>query len=351
MRKIIYTAVLVCGVLWSVSGQDIHYSQFSYAPSTTNPALTGIFRGKLRAVSNSRQQWRTVPVNYLTFSASADVKLPNKNQNRTGFWAVGGNFNYDRAGSFALQNTNLNLSVSYTQRLAEKVFITAGAQPGLARRDFDLKPDLLFDSQYDRSLSAGNPALPNNENFQQSGNTFPDFSAGLNFRIQDFSNCEIVNTLDNRSWIDLGAGLFHLNRPDQAFDETDEARLPVRISPYIMANKQVNEIADVFLNLNFQFQGVYKEWLANVGGRVYLDKTPGYQAALELSCGYRFNDQLGDVVYPSIGLQYGDFFGSFSYDINISEFNVATRNRGGWEFTLRYTLGSICLDNYFCPLL
>ncbi len=352
MKKLLYVAFLVCWAIPGAFAQDIHYSQFGYAPATTNPGLTGIFRGKFRAISNSRQQWRTVPVNYLTFSASADVKLPNRNQMKNGFWAVGASFNYDRAGLSRLQNTNLNFNLSYTHRLAEKVFITAGAQSGLARRDFDMNP-LLFDSQYDPTISGGNSSLPNNEGFQNLENDFADFSAGINLRIQDFSNCEIVNTLKNRSSIDIGVGVFHLNRPDQAFDEVrgQRAALPMRISPYILANKQVDPIVDVFANLNFQFQGVYKEWLTNFGGRVFFDKTPGSVTALELSCGYRFNNQLGDVVYPTIGVQYGDVFAGFSYDINISAFDVATRNRGGWELTVRYTLSQICLDNYFCPLL
>ena len=245
MRKFLYVAFLALWAIPGVNAQDIHYSQFGYAPATTNPGLTGIFRGKFRAISNSRQQWRTVPVNYLTFSASADVKLPNRNQMKNGFWAVGASFNYDRAGLARLQNTNLNFNLSYTHRLAEKVFITAGAQSGIARRDFDINP-LLFNSQYDPTTSSGNPDLPPNEIFQNFENDFADFSAGINLRIQDFSNCEIVNTLKNRSSIDIGVGVFHLNRPDQAFNEVrgPRAELPMRISPYILANKQVDPIVE-----------------------------------------------------------------------------------------------------------
>ncbi|MDV7395476.1 hypothetical protein RZS08_29080, partial [Arthrospira platensis SPKY1] len=73
--------------------------------------------------------------------------------------------------------------------------------------------------------------------------------------------------------------------------------------------------------------------------------------ALEFGLGYRFNQDFGDVLYPTFGLQYGDFFGGFAYDINISKFEAATLNRGGWEFVFRYTLNAICLDSYFCPLL
>lgn len=123
------------------------------------------------------------------------------------------------------------------------------------------------------------------------------------------------------------------------------------ISLYILVNKQVDFIVDVFVNLNFQFQGVYKEWLINFGGWVFFDKIFGSVIVFELSCGYCFNNELGDVVYLIIGMQYGDIFVGFLYDINILVFDVVICNWGGWELIVCYILSQICLDNYFCLLL
>lgn len=338
---------------WVVAGlhaQDIHFSQFAYSPTNLNPALTGVFRGNTRLVANVRNQWRSVPVDYLTFSAGADFKIP-KRFDKNGFFAAGLAFNYDKAGLSRLNLTNLNINGSYTHQLSPKAFLSAGAQAGFSRRGFDID-DLSFDIQYDPVTSGQDPSKGNGEAFETFSNNFADLSAGINFRFQDFSSCEIVNDLSKRSFLDLGIGIFHINRPDQAFGNEGDSRLFIRYSPYLLANKQVHESVDVFGNLNFQFQGPYKEWLVALGGRAYIDRTPGEQVALALSVGYRFNNKFGDAIFPALELQVDRIHASFSYDINISDFNVATNGRGGPEFTIRYMISRVCFDNkYFCPLL
>ena len=360
LNKVYYIWLLVVCLAPCLQAQDIHYSQFGYSPSTTSPGLTGVFRGVFRTHANVRTQWNSVPVGYQTFSASADTKLANREPDRSGFWAVGGSFHYDEAGRAELRNANLNLAASYTQLLGNIsrkkerwLFMTLGAQQGVARRDFNAER-LLFDRQYDPETGMGNPNFSSGEpsSLLRNSNTFGDLSAGFNIRIQNYKGCEIVNDFSDRSWIDIGIGVFHLNQPNQAFEEEKEEQLPMRFSPYLMWNREIgNSSLDVFGNLNFQFQGAYREFLTHFGGRVYLRDVPGRQVALELSCGYRFNDQLGDGVFPAVGLQYSDFFAGISYDLNISEFQAATRYRGGFEMVFRYNLNAVCVDKYFCPLL
>ncbi|MCB0583907.1 MAG: PorP/SprF family type IX secretion system membrane protein [Phaeodactylibacter sp.] len=350
MKRILYLWLLAFWVVPGLRAQDIHFSQFAYSPSNLNPALTGVFRGNTRLVANVRNQWKAVPVDYLTFSAGADIKIP-KRFDKNGFFAAGMAFNYDQAGLSRLNLANLNISGSYTHQLTSFAFLTAGAQAGFSRRGFNIS-DLTFDSQYDSSISGLNPSKSNGENFETFSNIYPDLSAGINFRFQDYSSCEIVNDLTKRSYLDVGVGLFHINRPDQSFGNNGDSKIFVRYSPYLLANKQVNEIVDVFGNLNFQFQGPYREWLAALGGRVYIDRTPGNQLSVALSCGYRFNKEFGDAVFPALEVQVDRIYGSFSYDINLSEFKVATLRRGGPEFTIRYIISKVCFDNkYFCPLL
>jgi type IX secretion system PorP/SprF family membrane protein len=351
LKNILYlSCLLVFFIPWSINAQDIHFSQFSYSPTNLNPALTGIFRGNVRVNAGYRSQWQAVPVDYETFTLGADLKLPNRNPESNGFWAAGATFNFDQAGYSNLQLINFNLNGSYTQKLTPHAFMTAGLQLGLTGRSFGID-GLLFDQNYDRNTSTGNANLDNGEDFPATNNTFGDVGVGLNLRLQDFGNCEIVNDLSKRNYLDVGIGVFHVNRPNQAFQDSDEELLPIRLSPYILGNLLVHDNADVFANANFQFQGPYREWLFSLGGRVYFDKTPGNQISVAASCGYRFNNELGDVVFPALEIQVDRIYGIFTYDINVSEFNAATRWRGGPEITFRYIIGKICLDRYFCPLL
>ena len=330
--------------------QDLHFSQVGNSPANLNPALTGIFRGNLRLAGNYRSQWNTVPVEYLTFSASGDFKLPNQNPNSNGFFALGASFNYDQAGYSKLYLVNGSLNGSYTRRLHPRVFLTAGLQLGANNRGFKIDP-LLFNNQYDRSTSEGNPSLPSGEDFSSYRNSFFTLGTGLNFRWQDYGNCEIINTLKKRSYLDVGIGLFNVNRPDQAFDDSEKARISLRLSPYFLGNLMVDEDWDAFLNGNFQFQGPYKEWLLAVGARAYFDKTPGRQISLAASLGYRFNNEFADAFFPALEVQYGPVYGTLSYDFNISDYKAATGRKGGWELSVRYMLGGVCINNYFCPLL
>ena len=93
-------------------GQDLHFSQFQNSPLNHNPALTGIFSGDQRFAANYRHQWFSVPVEYLTFSASYDQKFRRDGANS--FWSAGALFNYDRAGDANLAMAHLALNGSYT---------------------------------------------------------------------------------------------------------------------------------------------------------------------------------------------------------------------------------------------
>ena len=63
----------------------------------------GIFNGDKRFVGSVRDQWRSVPVPWFTFSASYDQKIYGNSEN--GFFGFGLLFNYDRQG-----DSRLNLS-------------------------------------------------------------------------------------------------------------------------------------------------------------------------------------------------------------------------------------------------
>ena len=116
--------------------QDIHYSQFGRSPLNINPALTGLFKGDLRFIGNYRSQWNKVPVNYMTFSGGVEQKFINSNL-KNSLFSAGIYINHDEAGDLELSNTNVTLSGSFTRRLAEKHFLTAGIQFGGAQRRFD----------------------------------------------------------------------------------------------------------------------------------------------------------------------------------------------------------------------
>ena len=80
--SIILTVLSVAFVPNSSQAQDIHFSQYYNSPLTTNPALTGIFRGDIRAYGIYRSQWSAALVPFKTSHIAVDGKIFPKKRNK-----------------------------------------------------------------------------------------------------------------------------------------------------------------------------------------------------------------------------------------------------------------------------
>lgn len=342
-------ALLLTGLLCQVAqAQDIHYSQFYNSPLNISPGLTGIFQGNTRLMANYRTQWRAVPVDYLTFTGSVDTKfVPRGDQN--GFFSAGLLFNYDEAGLSKLQQLQLGLNGSYTQKLSDYSYLTLGLRLDGNQRSFDVDA-LSFDEQFDKGRGQFDPEFSNQESFLNDNNTFFGVGAGVNFRIQGLSSSELVDDYTKRSKLDLGVGLFHINRPNQSFYDGYKARLFMRISPYAAGALMLSRRFDVVGNFTAQFQGPYTEMLGMAGVKYHLDPQLGNQMALQLGVGYRF-DKISDAYYPTFEFFYNSWQVGLSYDVNVSGFKIATLRRGGPELSLRYIFSKPTPLFKTCPLI
>jgi type IX secretion system PorP/SprF family membrane protein len=325
LKKKLLQQVVICIVLMSTSihiwGQDIHYSQFNQAPLNINPALTGVFNGDLRFMGNFRDQWRNVPVPYTTYTGAFDMKIyPKRSVNS--FFGFGVVFNYDLMGTPSLNTMHLGLSGSYTYAINNNNLITAGLQVGGAQKAFKTDP-LRWDRQwngfeYDPSLASG-------ETFDNMKALFADISLGLNYRLQ---------ANDQRTKVDLGAGYFHLNRPNQNFYDDIESRLPERLALHALGAIKLTNSFDILLNGLYQFQGKASELVTGLGAKFYANHQRGKELAFVLAANWRAKD----AVSPVIEVHYKTWHVGFSYDINYSDFNVATGRRGGPELSISYRI-------------
>lgn len=324
----------------ALSGQDIHFTQFYASPMNISPALTGIFAGETRLMTNFRSQWHSVPVDFRTVTLAAETKLVNPQANRR-FFALGMDFNYDQGGASRLNFTNLSVTGSYTQRLSSKFYATVGGQIGVAQRRFR-DNGLIFDTQYDPLTGGVDPLLPTQEDFSNRRNFFADFNTGVNFRFQTRDDNRLVDNLSKRTKIDAGVGIFHLNTPLQNFveDDIDAISLPVRFTPYMLATIQVSDKVDLIYNTMYQSQGKYRQWLNGVGARLHLNRQPGKQLSVQMVGNYRSYD-FAESLAPAFEVHYNTWRVGFSYDVNVSAFQVATDNRSGPEFFVHYLMARV----------
>lgn len=308
--------------------QDIHFSQYYHAPQHLNPALTGINPGDVSFTLNYRSQWKTaLEEQYTTVFASADKKFYlGKKDNQL----IGGGLMvyYDGAGDANLSVTQIGLSGSYAYAFDRENVISFGLQANVSQRAFNLD-DLTFDNQFvDGSF---NPDAVITESFPDMRTYFSSFGAGLNFHGKQHNK---------RTRLDVGAGAFNLNQPNQSFRDDEASPLPMRFTVYMMPTIQLAGRLDLALAGSAQFQGSYVEALGGGGLRVHLSTRRARELALLFGGAYRFNS-LGDAIIPGIELQYAGFLVGFTYDINISDFQTATNRNGGPELALRYLITNV----------
>ncbi|MEM6319324.1 MAG: PorP/SprF family type IX secretion system membrane protein [Bacteroidota bacterium] len=321
--------------LGQLQAQDIHYSQFGRSPLNINPALTGLFKGDLRFIGNYRSQWNKVPVNYMTFSGGFDQKFINTSM-KNSLFSAGIYFNHDEAGDLELSNTGVNLSGSFTRRLTEKQFLTAGIQIGGAQRKFDIT-QLRVDAQFNGDQFNG--ALSTQENFVNSSIFYVDLSGGINYRLQNF---------DKRQKVDVGVAVFHANTPNNSFFENSPSALEARWSFYGMTSFGIGKLFDIGAQAIAQFQGPHQEILVGGTGKIHLNQQPDSELAFGLGLSHR----IGDSWIPSVIIDYRMWSIGFSYDVNTSDFNDASFRRGGPELSAIYIFSKVRPPKEFeiCPL-
>lgn len=333
------------------SAQDFHYSQFYNAPLHLNPALTGIFRGDIRAMGNYKSQWTDVPVDYKTVTLAVDKKFM-KVSSDDGFFSGGVAFNYDRAGDSKLTWANLDLNLSYTKVFSPKVIVSVGGKAALIQRSFD-QGNLRYDNQFDVARGAFNPVLSSEEAFNTEGQLFPDFGIGLNVRLQPKQTDELIDRNNRRTKIDIGVALHHIFAPDQAFYDNVTVPLERRLSPYITGTLQVLPIVDVVGAITYQNQGaVYDELVMMLGGKVWVKNTLSKRISLMAGMGLR-RDEIQDAYWPTFEVSYNNLNVGLNYDFNTSQFDIATENRGGMELSVRYIISKVRPLPEFkvCPLI
>lgn len=313
----------------ALQAQDLHYSQFYLNPTHMSPALTGIFRGDLRAAGSYRSQWKSVPVSYQTFSGTVDWKTLKRDAN---LLSLGFQVQHDGAGDAALTWTQIGAMASVAHALGEHHALSAGAGLAFAQRSFDLSK-LKFKNQWSGDLF--DAALPTGENFDKNSGFAPTLSAGINWHYEPG---------DSRTRLDAGIGGFHLNQPNLNFRDDADRRLPVRLALVLNGAYQMGEFTDAVAFGAGQQMGEAREIVLGGGLRRVLSEYAAVQFTLAT--------RLGDALIPAFQVEWQNWVAGLSYDWNTSDFEIATNKRGGFEIAVVYrTLPVLPVKSFkSCPI-
>ena len=344
-RLAVLTSLVSILTVSSLSGQDIHFSQFYMSPLTLNPALTGVMNCNTRIVGNYRNQWASVLGKnaYNTYSVSYDQKMP---VGRYDYFGFGANVWSDVAGSLDFQTLTLKLSGAYSRRVGgdrrKSHYVVVGAEAGASQRSVDILKaqwPLQHDGEggWDGSIDPQEGDLP--ENF-----LFGDVGLGVLW----------FSVLNKNTSFYFGGAINHLNQANLSFYR------PEGIEKYY--TKSV---------LHFGGEFPMNNSVSLVPGAVFFKQGP----SLEINAGnsFRFNldnggaDQsfqfggwvrlarhftkpiLVDAIILSTRFDYSNWGIGFSYDINVSSLGKESRGNGGFEFSMIYLVCGPQNRGVYCP--
>jgi type IX secretion system PorP/SprF family membrane protein len=333
MKKIIViTAIILTSVF--VKAQDVHFSQFNYAPMALNPALTGAFNANHRIITNYRNQWRSVTKPYTTYGISYDMGIL-KDKLNGGVLGIGIQLYNDQAGDNKMGLTQANVSVAYHLPVNENNYLTAGIQGGFSQRRVD-KTTMQWDNQYDpTSPEYFNSTISSGETSTFNSLNYGDFSAGI---LYTYTSQATNMSSNDAKRVNVGLALYHINRPKQIFMDLISNKLFMKFAFHV--NSFIG-----FKNTNFSMlpsgvwynQGPSNEIILGSLFRYRLNEASKHtsfvsETALAIGGFYR----VGDAVIVSGQFEWKNFMLAVSYDVNVSKLSTVSKSAGGLELSLRF---------------
>jgi len=333
MKKLLFIGSLLYAC--TLSGQDIHFSQFFFSPQLLNPAEIGNFEADYRLNANQKTQWREVSRPYSTFALMGDGSfafLPEE-------VSVGIAIMNDNSGDSRFNTFSFLVGGSYTYTLPDddRHHFIGGLQTGLTQIRLN-DNELSFNNQFNGVVY--DPNLPTGENLARNARWYLNLNAGIAYRFD----------YDRRKSLTLGFASHNLTTPDQSFFNDTGVNLPIRTSLYANADWKIAESLDALPSFRWMDQSTFTEVI--LGGAVryrLIDERSLYRAVF---AGYY--GRFGDSGIAMIGAEIDAWRVGISYDINVSDLEAASRNQGGFEFSLQYLFGrrisNKSFRHKFCPV-
>jgi type IX secretion system PorP/SprF family membrane protein len=309
----------------ALAAQDIHFTQFTYAPLSVNAAQTGLFEGTYRIGGLYRSQWNSgVKNGYQTPVLYVD--LPIKGLRKQDWIGLGVNFARDAAGIAALTNTGIGLNAAYHIGMDAKAqnVLSIGASVGFMQRNVD-RDKLRFQDGIIANGTSRDIA-----NIDTKGVSYTDINLGANLR----------SKMSKTSTLNIGLSLEHVTSPKDNLINTPTTgtitatptagKLPLRFNIYATVDAAINKRFSVFPALIFRTAGGTSETMLHAVGGLKLD--PKKNLMLRGGLGYRF----GDALQVLGGIDFGDIRVGASYDYTTSTLRADTKAQDGFEIAVGY---------------
>lgn len=348
--KLLFVFILSLFIKNGLYTQDAILTQFNQAPLMLNPAMTGIFNGKIRVTSSSRVQLsdQLKGDGYRYASLSADGRKAI-GQNYLGY---GLSVSRDQSGELKYGATQVKLALSFIKNFVQsngnKHFLAIGQDIGITERRFNLN-DARWPSQYDEDgmWIPNNPVVITLANFHTEF-LHLDLASGIGWDSQ----------LKGHNRFNLGFAVHHTNQPNISFYDVDFPQtLNARWTAYGSGEVALHNTISLTPLVAYHRQGDQSHLQAGAGIRKYINAESA-TSYFELSAQFRFSNTgwrlslADDVIHIDNGLDSDAFILAFrgvlekfsiglSYDFSTVDANPGIGHDGFLELSLGYIFGPL----------
>lgn len=315
--KIILLGVVFMIACFSASSQDLHYSNYNYAPLYLNPASTGGFNGNIRAGASYRDQFRTfIGEAYQSTMVWADSPVSFVFNERQ--WiGIGINLFSDRTGDLGLGMSGAMASLAYHFSFDDnyRTVLAIGVQYGAIQRKINNQGAALFADDI-----TGTSMSPDHQLINDFNTTYSDLNVGLTLTLAP----------DRYNKLIIGTSYYHLTNPRFFFNGPSAGtnvnpRLNIYTTYEVQLSNRFTLIPGAYYSLmnsaqNFQLQVNAKSLLKKKG-----------ETLLTYGLGYRISDALQFFV----GAIHKSWEFGLSYDMTTSTARAFNNTVGGLELGVK----------------
>lgn len=325
MKTTIYILLIILFVS-SIQAQDTHFSMFYKSPVMLNPANTGNFDGKWRAVTNYRKQGDFVYNPYSTnvLTIDAPVFIWNKTGG-LGITAVN-----DRTDDNTLNTSSIQVTTSQFIKLSQNSFLHTGFGFAVANKSINMN-SLTFPSQFDNSTGFFNPNFQNNEKFQTYNKWYVDLSVGV-----------MWSYVFSKTKFQIGAAMFHYNQPKLDF-VSDELRLKPKYQIHAYLEKEISNNLFIKPRILYTTTSKASETLLGTDFGVNFENEFFKKIYLGIYCRGGIK-RIFDATIFNLGFAYKHFNFNFNYDYAINVFSSENYNDMTFEIAVKYTFPRLTVN-------
>ncbi|MAY84783.1 MAG: hypothetical protein CMP59_11690 [Flavobacteriales bacterium] len=309
-------------VVHILPAQDVHFSQRLALNNQRNPVLRGDFEGSWRAATVYRSQWQAIGVPFESSGLWFTKRILTSNQGLDFLAGIG--YQHDQSGDSKLTGDYLQLHFGGFKKIDNHKF-GLGMQTGLVQKTFDPN-GLTFPSQYDRSIGLFNEQLNNGEGTFGDAFSYFDLGLGVSWEMEVSKKLSVSAALSSNHLLEPVEGFF---AEGQRRERTYESQLGAKIraendwiyQPYFTYYYSQGA-SEGLIGSSVTLPLEYKELISGVSPFIFFRTAPS-----------RNTDAL--IIGSTVDLKNFQF--GISYDFNISDLELASNYRGGFELTLVYT--------------